>query len=68
MLYIKFGQDNPSSFREETENILMLMHDDGQKRIAKDDSGYLHVKKKTFLRWAKIKKNCLSMNTSDTVY
>lgn len=49
MLYIKFGQDNPSSFREETENILMLMHDDGQKRIAKDDSGYLHVKK-PFLR------------------
>lgn len=46
MLYIKFGQDNPSSFREETENILMLMlHDDGQKRIAKDDSGYLYVKK-----------------------
>lgn len=45
MLYIKFGQDNPSSFREETENILMLLHDDGQKRIAKDDSGYLHVKK-----------------------
>lgn len=50
MWYIKFGQDNPSSFREETENILMLMHDDGQKRIAKDDSGYLQ--KKTFLRWA----------------
>lgn len=46
MLYIKFGQDNPSSLREETDNILMLMHDDGQKRIAKDDSGYLHVKKK----------------------
>lgn len=45
MLYTNIDQDNPSSFREETENILMLMHDDGQKRIAKDDSGYLHVKK-----------------------
>lgn len=50
MLYIKFGQDNPSSLREETDNILMLMHDDGQKRIAKDDSGYLHVKKKNLLK------------------
>lgn len=27
MLHTKFDQDNPSSFREEAENVRMLMHD-----------------------------------------